>query len=165
MAASVLPRRNGNGGIASGVFLCVIEVVASPVGCQMPRVDQRSGEPGKVAAPHPSPEGITHAGVRPRAVSIEVDQTDHDQWLFVEKVRGKAAGGWATGSFDRNRNKLVISTKDVAGFALYIERIPIDWERLVVLRIDGVNTELRRRDSAVYHFEVDEHGRWIVVEP
>jgi hypothetical protein len=101
--------------------------------------------------------------VIPTRVDIGVKIVDPDQWLFVEEVRGDARGGWATGTFDQERNRLTINTHDVARFAVHVEQLNINWERLVVIRMDGVNTELRKRDFAVYHFVLDEYGRWNVL--
>ena len=91
-------------------------------------------------------------------------RNDSDDWLFIEKVRPDTPDGWARGTFDKNRNKIAVETNGALGFALDIERIPIDWERLVVIRIDGKNSELRKRDYSRYHFQRDKYGRWIVAE-
>ena len=88
-----------------------------------------------------------------------------DRWLFVEKAKDAAPGGWATGSFDQQKNKLDIHTRDVRQFVIDVSRIRIDWQRLVVLSIDGKNSELRRRDFSLLHFRLDDHGQWVVVEP
>ena len=90
---------------------------------------------------------------------------DPDRWLWVEKVRGEAAGAWATGSFDEKRNKLIIRTRDVQRFAIHIDRLPIHWRRLVILSIDGRNSELRHRDNPVLHLARDQQGQWMVMEP
>ena len=74
-------------------------------------------------------------------------------------------GGWATGAFDRQKNKLDVRTSDVRQFAIDVERIAIDWQRLVVISIDGKNSELRKRDVSLLHFRLDDHGQWVVVEP
>ena len=49
--------------------------------------------------------------------------------------------------------------------AMDARRVPIQWARIVILGIDGTNSELRRRDFDVYHFQMNEHGQWIVLEP
>ena len=150
--------------IAWRVLLCAVGTLGSPAGCQKPQVDPPSDQPSGLAEAPTASEETPPPAARPRRVSIGFEVNDPDQWLFVEKTRGKADGGWATGLFIPDRNKLVVDTKDVERFAIHVARIPIDWERLVVLRIDGVNTELRKRDLSVYHFEVDEHGQWVVTE-
>ena len=119
---------------------------------------------GRVPAPtgttDPAPDASPAQPVR-----IPSAAADPDRWLFVERTRGDAPGGWATGSFDPDRNKLTIETKDVQRFAIDTSRIRIDWERLVVLGLNGVNSELRRRDFDIYHFELDDHNRWVVIQP
>ncbi len=92
-------------------------------------------------------------------------EDDDDQWLRVETVGDDADGGVATGSFDPVGNQIRIRTRDVKGFAIDTSRIGIDWDRLVVIRINGVGSELRKRDYDVLHFVRDDHGRWEVAEP
>jgi hypothetical protein len=101
----------------------------------------------------------------PTRVDIDVVADDPDRWLFVEKPADRSKGGWATGSFDPEKNKLTIHTKDVERFAIDTSRIRIDWKRLVILGIDGKNSELRKRDFDLFHFALTDHGEWIVVEP
>lgn len=74
-------------------------------------------------------------------------------------------GGWATGSFDADRNKLSITTSDVAEFALDTSRVAINWKKLVVLSIDGKNSELRKRNYDILQFTRTPHGEWTVREP
>jgi len=90
---------------------------------------------------------------------------DQERWLWVEETRDGARGGWATGSFDPKRNKIDIETRDVERFAVDVSRIPVNWERLVIIGINDVNSELRKRDYSVLHFARDDHGRWVVLEP
>ena len=101
----------------------------------------------------------------PPHVAIDIKTEEPDRWLFVEAVKKEAVGGWATGSFDAGRNKLDIRTHDVRAFAIDVGRIPIRWERLVILSINGLKSELRRRDYTPLRFALDERGQWVVVEP
>lgn len=87
------------------------------------------------------------------------------RWLVVTEVRGEAEGAWATGTFDAKRNKIDIQTQDVQAFTIDTGRIAIDWDRLVVLGINGRNSELRRRDHPILRFTRDRHGAWVVLEP
>lgn len=89
---------------------------------------------------------------------------DEDQWLFVEGFREGADGGWATGTFDAKRNKLTITTRDVTLFVIDVSRVPIDWQRPVILGIDGSNSELRRREADRLHVRRDAAG-WTIDEP
>jgi len=90
---------------------------------------------------------------------------DPDRWLMVQKVVSCGDGGWATGSFDRARNKIIIETHDVESFVVDTSRLAINWKKLVILRIDGRNSELRKRDQQTLRFLLDHKGRWIVEEP
>lgn len=101
----------------------------------------------------------------PTQIEIPVPIDDPNRWLFVEKVAEGAKGGWATGSFDEERNKLSITTSDVSEFAIDTARLKINWKKLVVLSIDGKNSELRRRDFDVLHFKRAAHGEWTVRDP
>jgi hypothetical protein len=118
---------------------------------EVPKVDMPAASPPAVAPPPP--------------VRLPDDADAVDRWLFVEKAKDGVPGGWATGSFDRQKNKLDIHTRDVRQFVIDISRIRIDWQRLVVLSIDGKNSELRRRDFSLLRFRLDDHGQWVVVEP
>ena len=103
--------------------------------------------------------------IRQSTIDISEEAVDPDRWLVVEKTRDGAPGGWATGSFDPKRNKLTIRQRDVQRFAIDVSRIPINWARLVVIGINGRNSELRKRDYSILHFARDQHGQWVVVEP
>lgn len=100
-----------------------------------------------------------------RAGAVLPREDDDDRWLRVETVAKDAEGGVATGSFDPVGNQIRIHTRHVNGFAVDTGRLAIDWDRLVVLRINGVGSELRKRDYDVLHFVRDDHGRWEVAEP
>ncbi len=101
----------------------------------------------------------------PRRLAIGPEAADADRWLWVEAIDTDARGGWATGSFDPDRNKLELETYNARAFAVDVSRIPIRWDTLVIIGIDGRNSELRRRDYAVLHFARNDHGEWVVVEP
>ncbi len=102
---------------------------------------------------------------QPARVEIDAAVSDPDRWLYAEAAMDPARGGWVSGTFDAERNKLSIRTKDVRRFAVDAGRVPIDWNKLVILSIDGRNSELRRRDFVVYHFDRTDHGEWVVKEP
>lgn len=89
-------------------------------------------------------------------------EDERDRWLYVRRIRGQARGAWATGRFDRARNKIDIRTHDVDAFAIETSRIPVNWNRPVVLGIDGSNCELKRREQSLILFEIDSYGAWIV---
>ncbi|MFQ5414008.1 MAG: hypothetical protein ACE5E6_06070 [Phycisphaerae bacterium] len=139
------------------------------VGCSEPRspsADTRTTTDADRTAAAPDPATTPGAADTGAVANPVVIPDEHaTRWLDVTGVRGDARGGWATGSFDRPRNKITIDTRDVDRFRVDTSRIPIDWDRGVILRINGANSELRRRDYAILHFALDDHGAWVVVEP
>ena len=90
---------------------------------------------------------------------------DQDQWLFVETARDKEGGAWVTGSFHAERNKIDIQTHNVRQFTIDASRIPIRWQDVVIIGIDGRNSELRQRDELVLRFVRNGSGQWVVMEP
>ena len=114
--------------------------------------------------PDPAKQLAEPSVIPQRRIEIPADVDDPARWLWVEKGRDGADGAWATGSFDSKRNKLSIKARDVRRFTIDVARIPIDWERLVILSINGRNSELRRRNHTLLHFVLDEYGRWTVAE-
>ena len=90
---------------------------------------------------------------------------DFERWLSVVAIKDGAPGAWATGSFKVKRNRLDIRTKDVQTFTLDTSRIPIRWDKPVVMNINGRTGELRRRDYSILRFALDGRGDWLVVEP
>ena len=146
--------------LALGVRICATLFVAL-VHCHKSTPTTPPDEVPKIDVPAASPPALEP----PPPVRLPDDADAEDRWLFVEKAKDGARGGWATGSFDQQKNKLDIHTRDVRQFVIDVSRIRIDWQRLVVLSIDGKNSELRRRDFSLLHFRLDDHGQWVVVEP
>lgn len=142
-----------------GFSLCLLSA------CHETGSQSTQGEPQDRAEQVPSAENSTVTVAVPSRVALDVIADRADRWLWVERIHGSAPGAWATGSFDPGRNKLSIRTKDVDRFAVDVGRVPINWDRLVIIGINGSNSELRRRDYTVLHFALDDHGQWAVVEP
>ncbi len=140
-------------------------MVGSGSGCRRPQPSVPTTE-----APPPALRADDHADespVEPPPDRNRIDgpnPEDKDRWLFVDEIKKGAKGAWAEGGFDRKRNKLTVDTHGVARFAVDFSRIPIDWDRLVVLRLDGFNSEFRRRQDQIVHFEVTRSGDWVVIE-
>ena len=146
--------------LALGVWIGMI-LVAALSDCHKSAPTAPPDEVPRVETPAESPPAVEP----PPAIRLSDDEDAADRWLFVEKAKDGTPGGWATASFDRQKNKLDIHTRDVRQFVIDASRVPIDWQRLVVLSIDGKNSELRRRDFSLLHFRFDDHGQWVVVEP
>ncbi len=161
-----VPRVNGppsrlSGWRALGVFawLCLLLP-----GCLEPESPAPAEEPASSPILPAGVEKTVSTSETPLRVDILADTDDPNRWLVVEEVKGKASGAWATGSFSQKRNKVTVRTKDVARFSIDVSRIPIKWDKLVILSIDGKNSELMHRDYALLHFVNDRHG-WHVIEP
>jgi hypothetical protein len=105
------------------------------------------------------------ADQEPPSVPVRVGSDDSARWLVVTRIDRETEGGWATGSFDPQRNKITVHTRNVQRFTIDVGRIPVDWERLVVLSIDERNSELRRRDFDLLEFVRTQRGGWTIVEP
>ena len=121
--------------------------------CQRPRATSEPTiiviETEKIPQPSESPPPVVEA------------PSPTPSWLFTP---GNPRSG-AQGSFDRKKNKITIHTAEQRDFAIDTSQLPIDWDKLVILSIDGKNSELRRRDFSTYRFQLDDHGQWDVQEP
>jgi len=102
----------------------------------------------------------------PNFVSVRVRQvTDpQDGWLLIEAIGEGAPGAWATGRFIPDR-RIEIETENVEQFSIDISRMAINWDRRVVLRINGRASELTRKRHPVVHLKQDATGAWNVVKP
>ncbi len=155
--AHFLMRSRNACDVTNTVFAMLIALLA---GCH------KSTPPPPPAEPSAGAESPSSSAPEPAPrIPLPDDPDPAKRWLFVEKTKNDAPGGWATGAFDKDKNKLDIRTKDVQQFAIDVQRITIDWRRLVVIAIDGKNSELRRRDVTLLHFRLDDHGQWVVMEP
>lgn len=144
--------------------VCLAAVVTSP-SCRRPQPPAPTNDNQQATEVNNNSDDQQALVTPPDRIRIDgPDPKDKDRWLFVDEIKEDAQGGWADGGFDVKRNKLTIETHDVAGFAVDFGKIPIDWDRLVVLRIDGFNSEFRRRKYPVVRFEVTPTGDWIVIE-
>jgi hypothetical protein len=141
---------------AGGIALVLLAMPA----CRRPAPSTTINEPS-VAAPADAKTEV--AAVDEPAP--QAPEADPDHWLVVTETAKDSKGGYATGSFMPERNKIVLTTRDVESFTIDTSRISIDWDRLVVISIDGVNSELRKRDYDLLHFARDKYGAWRVVEP
>ncbi|MEK6798231.1 MAG: hypothetical protein AABZ12_04640 [Planctomycetota bacterium] len=122
---------------------------------ESPRAGDRGSEPVQVVEP-PEPGA---------AIDVVPPTDDSSRWLLVEEYKDRALTGRATGEFHRDRNKIEIHTRNVWQFTIDTSRIPVEWDRLVIIGIDGINTELKRRDHPRLRFRLDAQAQWAVVEP
>ena len=137
----------------------------------------RRTSPGVTAPPQKPMDAVANDPVvRETAVPVVDSGADTDAtpetaplvepgWVQVEVLRPKVDGGWATGDFLEARNKIEIKTRGVKQFSIDLSKLRINWDRLVVIGIDGRNAELRRRNTDLLHIARDDHGKWVVLEP
>jgi hypothetical protein len=97
--------------------------------------------------------------------ALETLEEAEPKWLRVARLREGVEGGWATGRFIPEDNKLVIDTEGVDEFVIDLDGVDIDWTRRVVLRINGDNSELTRRHYPTLRLNRTEGGRWLPVKP
>ncbi len=131
-----------------------------------PPENAATGAPEVAPPAVPANDNVPATPVEP-PLHIQIDGPDpdeEDRWLFAQTVRDGAPGGWAEGSFVPERNRIVITTHDLTGFSIDFSRLAIDWDRLVVLRIDGYGSEFRRRRHPIVRFEITQTGDWQVIE-
>ena len=154
-----------------GRLLPMVLVVAT-ASCQPNRssssMSPPPGQTAKTDPPQPAkPSGPAQPAkpdYAPPSPTFPLPDHDAGRWLTVDKVRGDAPGAWATGSFDRKSNKLIIDTHDVDGFSIDTTRAVVDWNRRVILRLDGHNSQLKRRDNSILRFVHDDQRGWYVEE-
>jgi len=170
-----MKRLTGPGFLASlrrhlVILLAFCVVAAVGANCRKAAEEPVTGEkirPPATTLPQPEPE--TAPAVKPvfewEEVKTELEAIDDpDRWLTVTKGDPKEKGAWATGRFDAGRNRLEITTRDALEFTVDVGRIEIDWSKLVILRINDRNTELKKREQSVYRFLRGSQGQWEVRE-
>jgi hypothetical protein len=127
---------------------------------QPPVETSRTSEPTAKEDPAEQPE----VKEPPRFMPVPVWEDDPNRWLVALEAADDSPGGWATGTFNAARNRLIIYTWNVTRFSVDTSRIPINWDRLVVLRLNEDNSELRRRDAQILHFRLDPRAGWQIEE-
>ena len=149
--------------------VCVAFVAVLP-SCDKKGETVRSEVPKQAVAPPPPADAPEPDSSAPApATSFESAEVvvfqSESEWLRAEQLGKDVDGGWVSGDFLPDRNKIDIHTRDVTQFSIDVGKLPIDWGRLVVVGIDGRNSELRQRDFDVYHIARDAKGKWVVLEP
>ncbi len=143
---------------ASIACIALAAVVCWGPGCRRTSsVDPSSARPVPAAdrevTPPPEPPDVPEA-------YEELLNEDRPRWLVVEKLREGKEGGWATGHFVEEANKIVIDTDGVERFTLHLDRLELNWTLRVVLRIDGSNSELTRKHYPTLRLRRTSGGSW-----
>lgn len=133
-----------------GVFLCLTFVVLAS------RTTSAVQDNGSTAGAR-----LAEPGLMPPRPMLP----DHpvQPWLVVLSAQPDEKGGWAKGRFDTSKNRLVIDTVGVGSFTVDTSRLPIDWDRLVIIRLDGRNRELGRKENPVIKFVRSKSKLWETV--
>lgn len=131
-----------------------VEVPPSP-----PPVEQQPPKPPEPEPKPPPPD-------KPNWVEVKVRTPFERQtgWLKIEELRDDASIARAVGWYPPKDNRIVIQTEGVQQFAIDLGSLGPDWERRVILRIDGRSSELTRKKSRVVHLRRSPAGAWEVVE-
>ena len=150
------------------VIACIVAApwLVATCGCRRPDVVETAVDDARIGqAPADAGRGRdmprTHITIDDLE-ALDVDDS-HDRWLRVEDIADGAEGGWATGAFMPG-NKVVIETENVTQFALDLPRIPIDWDRRVILCIDGHTSELTRKHYPHLRLRRSPTGGWTPVK-
>lgn len=80
---------------------------------------------------------------------------------MIAGVEDNARSAWAEGRTE-DGEKLVIDTQNVGRFRLDLSRVRLDWSKRIVLRIDGHNRELTRKNLPVIIYRRTTTGGWRV---
>jgi hypothetical protein len=147
---------------AIGIVLSCAIVLIVTASCQTPT---------RKNAPTSDPPDMTEAMVEEQAepptresLRAPIAFYRPSPWVYVVRHEPGPSQPSVSGSFDPQRNRLTIDAKNVREFAINTELVDINWDRLVVLRLNGSNSELRQRDWSILHFVMDDHGNWVVRE-
>ena len=84
-------------------------------------------------------------------------------WITILSRTESGAHGWVEGEI-RNAEKLTITTGNTNRFRLDLTRLRLDWEKGIVFRLDGSNSELTRKRWPAIVFERTPSGGWVVEE-
>lgn len=84
-------------------------------------------------------------------------------WLTIDDVSDRDHTAWAEGRVD-DGEKLVINTENIERFQLDLSKVKLDWDKRIVLRIDGFNRELTRKNFPHLNYERTSTGGWRLID-
>jgi len=112
------------------------------------------------AVPAPSTPADPGKNITLENLEVLESAIPEKRWLRVEELAEGVEGGWATGNFLSDRNKIEIETHQIAQFVMELPQISVDWSRRVVLKIDGHTSELTRTHYPFLHLRRSPTGGW-----
>jgi hypothetical protein len=174
--------------VASGCPADQPEPAAAPRGTE-PELSASIAPPaeGAIQEPEVSEPVVAHAdsnalatsnGVRARVLGasetelavppplcIERDPPPRLQTGWAHLTEHAAAGerAWIEGGIAGD-DRLTISTHNVRRFTLNLTRLRLNWEKRIVLRMDGYNSQLTRKRWPKLNFVRTASGAWDVVD-
>ncbi len=156
-----------------GTVICGLLLATLAAGCPEPATNSppvATSRPAEASVAEPPPSPATQPArpvpsQRNNFVELRINHLNdpQDGWLRIEAMREGAPGAWATGHFILDR-KIEIETEHVDQFSIDVSRLRINWNRRVILKIDGRASQLSRKKSPVVHFKRDRTGAWNVVK-
>ena len=152
-------------------WAAVLGLAAVIVGCpkQENAHSPATTRPAVTSQPAPASrpaQATTQPASPPNHVQVRIHTLadPQDGWLRIEAIRSDAPGAWATGRFVFD-NKIIIETEDVEQFSIDLSQIRINWNRRVILRINGYSSELTKKRRPLVHLRCSPTGSWEVVKP
>jgi hypothetical protein len=148
----------------------VVAVPLSFFGCPKP---DSPGQPVATSKPattestvevQPPPPAAPSAPDHRVEVRVRTLSDPQDGWLRIDAIHPDAPGAWATGAFIREKNKIAIETENVDEFSIRLPQLHVNWDRRVILRIDGHSSELKWKRRPILHLRRSPAGSWDVVE-
>ncbi len=115
----------------------------------------------------PAQEETTQNASHPTLIPVDLQTSEElplrSGWVKLTQKKENEQRSWIEGEVISD-DKLSITTENMAVFDLDLSRISMDWSGSVVLRIDGFNSELRRKDRTVLRMQRSASGGWTVAE-
>ena len=170
----IIRKRRSGAGCFGGVLLPLAAVACCAPGCSEEQHANKieaatkpaPAEPG-FASPTPSstPDPSEEALRPPPPIDLPLLEPSplREGWLVIEERADARQWAWVEGSIVGD-DKCVLDTSNIRRFQLDLSRLRLNWDRPIVLRIDGFNSQLTRKRWPVLDFLRTPSGAWIVVD-
>lgn len=136
---------------------------APPLDTSAPNVEPVNEPPADAPPPVDTlpATSITHRLTLDDLKSVELPDSA-ERWIRGERLIEGVSGGWVTGSVSAE-NRVVVESDGLAQVILDLSRVPVDWNRRVILRIDGHTSELTRDRFPTLRLRRIPTGGWLAV--
>ena len=129
--------------------------------------DVPASSPAPASAPATTPPATPPAEpparIDPFAYYINDVNALPDGFLVIESADDTGNRAWIEGSVIGD-DRIVIQTNNVLQFRLDIGEVRINWDKRIVLRIDGYNSELTRKRWPRFSLIRTSTGAWTAVD-